>query len=168
MSCIFRQSGTHPYHIRNSDCPRSCGNPRCHLLYQVRSIITANKRSCGKVIFSRTCVCHSVQVEGRVHYPWCIWKYEYSPGTRHGTYPPLLLLTSGGHHWRPVQSCSLENLSRLPTVLTSSGGRQNTFGLASGRYVSYWNAILYFNINILIVHIDIKSEEVHLNISNIS
>ena len=27
-----------------------------------------------------------------------------------GTYPFPLLLTSGGHHWRPVQTCSLENL----------------------------------------------------------
>ena len=31
-----------------------------------------------------------------------------------------LLLTSGGHHQRPVQTCSLEDLPILP-VLTSSG-----------------------------------------------
>ena len=30
------------------------------------------------------------------------------PNTRHGTYP--LLLTSGGHHWRPVQTCTPEEL----------------------------------------------------------
>ena len=35
-----------------------------------------------------------------------------------------LLLTSGGHHWRPVQNCSLEDVPTLH-VLTSSGGHQN-------------------------------------------
>ena len=31
-----------------------------------------------------------------------------------------LLVTSGGHPWRPVQTCSLEN-PRAPLVLTSGG-----------------------------------------------
>ena len=35
------------------------------------------------------------------------------------TYPPMLL-TSGGHHWRPVQTPSLDDFP--PPVLTSSGG----------------------------------------------
>ena len=38
------------------------------------------------------------------------------------------LMTSGGHHWRPIQTCSLEKLSdpqtRPPPVLTSSGGHR--------------------------------------------
>ena len=38
------------------------------------------------------------------HYPWYIW--------RHCTGLPMamlpLLVTSGRHHWRPVQTCSLE------------------------------------------------------------
>ena len=50
------------------------------------------------------------------------------PDTRYGTYPkipdmgptpPPVLLTSGSHHWRPFQTCSLVILS--PMVLTSSG-----------------------------------------------
>ena len=88
------------------------------------------------------------------------------PDTRHGTYsspkipdmgstPPRIpdmgptpspwipdmdlppqLLTSGGHHWRPVQTCSLED-SPPQLVLTFGGGNR------SGRYyASYWNASL--------------------------
>ena len=34
--------------------------------------------------------------------------------TRYGTYPTLL--TSSGHHWRPVQTCSLEDLPPLSMV----------------------------------------------------
>ena len=41
-----------------------------------------------------------------------------------GTYP--LLLGSGGHQWRHVQTCTLDS---PPTVLTSSGGHRNTYGL---------------------------------------
>ena len=40
-----------------------------------------------------------------------------------GPIPPLLI--SGGHHWRPVQSCSLEVWP--PIVLTSSVGQQNIY-----------------------------------------
>ena len=40
------------------------------------------------------------------------------------------LLTSGCHHWRPVQTCSLEDLP--PPVLTSSGGHRNTYGWQAG------------------------------------
>ena len=34
--------------------------------------------------------------------------------------PTLLLLTSGGQHWRPVQTCSLEDPT--PAGVTSGGG----------------------------------------------
>ena len=34
---------------------------------------------------------------------------------------PLLLLTSGGHHWRPVQTCSVEGLLPLLMLTPSSG-----------------------------------------------
>ena len=40
---------------------------------------------------------------------------------RHGTLGALLLVTSGGHHWRPVQKCSLEDPPLPPLVLTSGG-----------------------------------------------
>ena len=34
--------------------------------------------------------------------------------------PPTLLLTSGGHHWRPVQTCPIEDLPPpLPVVVAT-------------------------------------------------
>ena len=42
-----------------------------------------------------------------------------------------MLLTSGGDHYRLVQTCSLEDLALVPIVLTSSGGHR------SGPYASY-------------------------------
>ena len=45
--------------------------------------------------------------------------------SRHVAYPSLpLLLTSGGHHWRSVQTCSLVHLPPPPSppLLTSSDG----------------------------------------------
>ena len=60
-----------------------------------------------------------------------------------GTYP--LLLISGGHHCRPVQTCSLEDLP--PPVLKSSGGHQNTYGCQVGvthptGMLSCWKRVL--------------------------
>ena len=53
------------------------------------------------------------------------------------------LLASSGHHWRPVQICSLEDL--IPPVLTSSGGHQSRW------YASYKISIS-FKIILLIFH----------------
>ena len=47
----------------------------------------------------------------------------------HGTScpsPTPLLLTSGGHHWRPVQTCSPE--IPIPSGVTSGGGHWSTYG----------------------------------------
>ena len=68
------------------------------------------------------------------------------------TYPPtghtcLLLVTSGGDHWRTVQTCSLEDIPQL--VLTSSGGHR------SGQYASYWNAFLFA---LCALHSDLSSD----------
>ena len=47
--------------------------------------------------------------------------------SEHGTLGPLALVlarlpvTSGGHHWRPVQTYSLQDPCPSPPVLTSSG-----------------------------------------------
>ena len=46
--------------------------------------------------------------------------------------PNSPLQTSGGHHWRPVKTCSLEDLPPPPFILTSSGGYQNTYGWQAG------------------------------------
>ena len=48
-------------------------------------------------------------------------RFSYSPAQ-------MWLLTSG-HHWTPVQICSLED---PPLVLTSSGGHWNTYGWQVG------------------------------------
>ena len=49
----------------------------------------------------------------------------YRLNSRHGSYPPPLLLTYSGYHWRPVKTSSLMILPLLlPVVLTSSGGHQ--------------------------------------------
>ena len=65
------------------------------------------------------CVCslYSIRSHGTVSGEF---QYLYHPQT----YPlALLLLTTGGHHWRPVHTCSLEDLPPLQhTVLTPSGG----------------------------------------------
>ena len=39
-------------------------------------------------------------------------------------------LTSGGHHWRLVQTCSIENPHT--TVLTPSGGHRTTYSWEVG------------------------------------
>ena len=64
----------------------------------------------------------------------------------HGRVPPDMrtwvpspppLLTSGGHHWRPVQTCSLEGIpTPFPSmVLTPCGSHWNMYGwLADGTH----------------------------------
>ena len=56
----------------------------------------------------------------------------HPPG--HHTCDPLLV-TSGGHRWRSVQTCSFEDYPHSPFL--ASGGRNS-----SGRYASYWNTFL--------------------------
>ena len=36
-----------------------------------------------------------------------------------------LLLTSDGHHWKPIQNCSFEDLPPPPPVLTCNGDYRN-------------------------------------------
>ena len=65
------------------------------------------------------------------HYLWCIGP--------HCTETPLpLLVISSGHHWRPVQACSLQ-------VLTFGGYWLCTLHIRD-RYASYWNAFLFLHI----------------------
>ena len=80
-----------------------------------------------------TNVCHSLRGGGpHVPLPMVHWDPSHSPmdtrpgptplDSRHGTYPLLypllplpLLLTSGSNHWRPVQTCSLQDLPPTST-----------------------------------------------------
>ena len=134
MSCIFRQCGTHPHHIRNSDCLRSYGNLRCHSLYQVRSIITAHKRE-GNFFHRPVSVCHSVQIGGG-SITHDAMGYAYPGDTRLGTYPP----PSATDIWWSFTG-DLFKLVHLrthpppPAILTFSGSHQNTCSWqAGGKY----------------------------------
>ena len=106
-------------------------------------------RPCSRRDPVHKCVCHSVRGDSPCdHYPRCIriWvptalDFRYGtyppPDIKQGTYPlsrprpkrwqtarhylSPMLLTSGDHHWTPVQTCSLEDLTPTQLVLTSSG-----------------------------------------------
>ena len=109
-------------------------------------IFTAHKRSFGKVIFSQVFVCHTAQGSTHViiiHDALGHGKPPPHPtttDTRHGN---LLLLTSGGHHWRPFRTCSLEDLPPSPWYWHVVVPTKTCVLLASKRYPSYWNVVLY-------------------------
>ena len=54
--------------------------------------------------------------------------------------PGLLLVTSGDHNWRPVQTCSLVLIVQPHS--TDIWWSPKHIWLASGWYASYWNAFL--------------------------
>ena len=63
-----------------------------------------------------------------------------------------LLVTSGGHHWRPVQTCSLQDppqqctgqtYPRADTPWADTRRKHTPDGHCSGRYGSYRNAFLF-------------------------
>ena len=103
--------------------------------------ITARNSSCGKVMFSQASLCSREGVRYIMDRPY---PREHTLPPRHTLQPGIpypLLLTSGGHLWRPVKTCSIKALPpALPTVLTSSGGHR------SGRYTSYWNVFLFLTL----------------------
>ena len=75
------------------------------------------------------------------YYPWCIGPHCTGPllaldPSRHGTWGPPglpLLVTSGGHHLRPVQTCSLDLTVQPPSkVVLTFGDHQSTFDWQSG------------------------------------
>ena len=82
--------------------------------------ITTHQRSCEKVMFSVVSV-HSIWLGRGPHVIITPITHDAleptvqdPPPTWHPRYP---LVTSGGHHWRPVQTCSLQ----APLGLTSGG-----------------------------------------------
>ena len=83
------------------------------------------KRSCGKVIFSKVSVCHSVW--GRVlkwPLPMMYWDIGIPPDTRHGTYPlPLATDT----WWSSMDTWD-----------------QNAYYWQVGGMHPYWNAVLFY------------------------
>ena len=45
---------------------------------------------------------------------------------------PSLLVTSGGYHWRPVETCSLDLTLQPPPQVLTSGGHKSTYGWQVG------------------------------------
>ena len=101
-----------------------------HSLDLVLPIFTARQRNCRKVIFSQVSLCLSTRESPCDHYPGCTgphctgpnpWTSDMGPWT--SDMVPTLLVRSGGHHWRPVQTCSLEETlpHPFPTVLKLGG-----------------------------------------------
>ena len=71
--------------------------------------------------------------------------------------PSPLLLTSGGHHWRPVQACSFDLTVQPPAPTTTDiWWPPMNIQLTSGQYVSYWNAFLFI-LRHLVCYFPIKS-----------
>ena len=85
-----------------------------------------------KVMFSRVSICHSV-LGGDAMWPLPImhWTSLYKDLRGHQTWgpptvtPDSLLMTSGGNHWRPVQTCSSLD---TPLPLATSGCRHWSTG----------------------------------------
>ena len=100
---------------------------------------------CGKVMFSQVSACDSVLVGGQggphVTITHDALDFTVQPSqSRHGTWgtpqPKTrpLLVTSHGHHWRPVQTCPLDLIVHrdpLPMVLTT-GGDPSTYAWQAG------------------------------------
>ena len=104
LPCVLLES--YEYHITAISC---------------LSIFTAHQWSCGKVTFSLVSVClftrggglHVTITPGPLgHQPWdspAQPPWTSAMETYPGPGPALLPATSGGHQWRPVQTCSFEN-----------------------------------------------------------
>ena len=70
-----------------------------------QQIISACQQSCRKVKFSLMSVCS--QGSPYDHYLWCNGPHCTGPNDPNPS--PPLTVTSGCHHWRPVQTCLLED-----------------------------------------------------------
>ena len=65
------------------------------------------------------------------------------PDMGHVDPPSPLLVTSGGHHWRPVQTCSLDlTVQGASPITTDIWWPPKHIQLANGQYASYWNVFL--------------------------
>ena len=105
-------------------CGKNFHHKICVLINRSKFLITVHQRSCGKVMFLQVCVsvCLST-LDLTVQVPPAAIPLDIRhskppvpspppPDIRHGTPPALallLLVTSGGHHWRTVQTCSFED-----------------------------------------------------------
>ena len=96
-------------------------------------ILTARKLSCGKVMFSVICLFTSER-RGSLH-------RKLPPSDiRPGDLPTSL--TSGGNHWRHVQTCLLEDLNPPPPYTNILWWPPKQVRLARGWYASHYNAVM--------------------------
>ena len=110
---------------------------RMDLVSSRKSLPHANEL-CGKVMFSQSSVSHSVHVEGwGSKHATCIMNVLFLPPL---DIPYPLLLTFGGHLWRPVSTCALEVSS--PNWYWHLMEVTETLMVGSDRYVSNWNTVL--------------------------
>ena len=111
-------------------------------------LITAHKQSCRKIMIWQVSVCHSVQKGSTYdHYPWSSnGTWVLLPKT-----PSTQLLTYGGHYWRPVQTCSLEDLPPPALVLTSSGGHHNIYSWQAVEYILLECCLVCFHWHLYLV-----------------
>ena len=133
-----------------------------HLFLYWTSFVTVRQRSCGKVMFSQVCVCPKVGVP-----TWPLlmmyWTSLYSPPPPgHRTWDPLapvpLLVTSGDHHCRPAQTCSLDLIVQVPMVLISGGyvwlasewctSSRNAFLLLPSKEV--WGRVIFLHPSVIL------------------
>ena len=86
------------------------------------ALITTRQPSWGRKVFSRGCLSTGGggskvtitydALDLTVQGPWPLCRVPSS----------ILLVTSGGQDWRPVQTCPLEDITVQPPVLLTSGG----------------------------------------------
>ena len=113
----------------------------------ISDIITASQRSCGKVMFSVVCVCHSVCPQG-VHMwplPLMPWTLTGTPSLSPGppgyqTSDPLLSPSPAPQEWHLLANIGdLFKLVYLGTPrVTSGGGHWSTYGLQVGLSRFMW------------------------------
>ena len=106
-------------------------------------LFTVHQQSCGKVMFSVVSVTLAMWLLPKMHWPHC--KTPPVQG------PTPLAVTSGGQDWKPVQTCSLEDLPHCTgcahhhpqLVLISGGYLLKHIWLANMQYASYWKTSLF-------------------------
>ena len=127
---------------------RSSSRNPMHLIRRIDHF-TAQRWSCGKVMFSVMCVCPRGNLHVTIAHDALDLTSLYTRPTPsplppnmgpHCTEPPAhpRLVTSDGHYWRPVQTCSLEDHpSHCYWHLVT------TAETCTGRWASYWKTLLW-------------------------
>ena len=111
------------------------------LIFLDIELVTARQQSSGKVMFSVVSVCHSVCHS--VHRGSNVTiTHDALDLTVQGPQPHPQLVTSGGHYWRHIETCSFED--PLPWSDIWLWLLKHTCMIGrSGQCTFYWNAFLF-------------------------